>query len=58
MKHTNISNCICQQCGSKFPIPRIKRQREKNHVKDLYCIVCKERTPHKELRSCDFVMSG
>lgn len=57
MKHIKISDCVCQQCGSKFPIPRIKKQREKGHVKTLYCVVCKERTYHVEVREVDFVMN-
>jgi hypothetical protein len=57
MSHIRISECICQECGSKFPIPRTKKQREKNHIKTLYCTKCRERTFHVEVRECDFVMS-
>lgn len=51
-----ISRFVCQQCGNEgIPIPRkMRKQREKGHIKHLYCIYCKKRTPHKEIRNSDF----
>lgn len=49
------SNFICLKClqlGIKG-IQRGKRQRERFHVKDLYCIYCRETTKQIELRYCD-----
>lgn len=35
------SNFICPKCGLEFPIPRNHgQQREKGHIKDLYCPTC------------------
>ena len=40
-KRSTISNFICPECGLEFPIPRkIGQQREKGHIKDLYCPIC------------------
>lgn len=58
MRKVKISNCICMECGNEFPIPRTKKQREKGHNKDLYCIKCKKRTTHIEVRECDFLLSN
>ena len=49
------SECVCTICGHKFPIARSRKQRERGHIKDLYCIVCGEVTEHKEIRQCDFL---
>lgn len=49
------SRFICTVCGEEG-IPLIRPQahlREKNHIKHLYCIRCKRRTPHREIRECD-----
>lgn len=45
---------ICPECGSKLPIPRMKRMREKNHIKDMYCPTCKKEQKMKEIRYCDY----
>ena len=44
-----ISYLKCKICGFRFPIPRKRhKRRETNHIKDLWCVVCNERTPHIE----------
>ena len=60
MKHVPISTLHCTECGTAQPIPRVKRQREKNHIKDLYCYKCMTVTKHEEQRECDhiFTMGG
>ena len=30
------------ECGERIPIPRVHHQREKGHIKDLWCPRCKE----------------
>lgn len=38
-------------CGMKFPIRRkIRKLKEPNHIKDLYCVRCRTVTKHIELR--------
>ena len=41
----------------KIGIPGIQRksQREKFHVKDLFCCTCQEETKHVEIRYCDWI---
>lgn len=50
------SDFICQECGFKFPLPRRKfKQREKGHIKDIYCPKCNKITKFKEIRFNDFI---
>lgn len=45
------SDLRCQACGSRYVVYRKKgRLRPRGHIKHLWCIVCKERTPHIEER--------
>lgn len=49
-----ISMFTCPHCGTNFPIPRSKSmRRERNHIKDLYCIKCNERVKMMETRAKD-----
>lgn len=58
VRKVSMSIFHCQECGSKMSLPRKKNlQREKGHVKHLYCIKCREVTPHNEVRECDFTLS-
>lgn len=43
----------CMKCGKKgIPLPRNKgRVRKENHIKHLWCLNCRERTPHMECRN-------
>ncbi len=44
--------CLC--CLNKITLPRKgSRQREKNHLKSIYCIHCKGNVNHYEVRDCD-----
>lgn len=50
------SRFICLQCECENHVGEyIQRpiQREKYHIKDLYCIYCKDTTKNIEVRSCD-----
>ena len=50
------SNFICLKClqlGIKG-IQRGPRQRERFHVKDLFCIYCLKTTKQIEMRYCDY----
>lgn len=46
------SDFYCTKCGSKgIPLFRINgKQREAGHLKILYCVNCKERVNHAEVR--------
>lgn len=56
MKNFKKSDFICLKCGTNFPLPRVKRQREKGHIKDVYCIKCKKNTQHIEIREFDYAL--
>ena len=43
IKGYTISYFKCPKCGLQMTVPRKKsRQREKGHIKDLYCARCDE----------------
>lgn len=49
------SDFYCTICGEKITLPRQQSsQREKFHIKDIYCIRCKNSTKHLEVRQKDF----
>jgi len=53
-KNIVYSDFYCQECCSKISLPRKKnKQRGLKHVKDIYCIKCKETTKHDEIRFKD-----
>ncbi len=40
----------CSKCGTEQAIwRRTGRRRKRGHIKHLWCIKCKEHTPHTEL---------
>ena len=51
-----MSRFICLKC-LQIGIPGIQRksQREKYHIKDLFCAYCKQETKHIEIRHCDWI---
>ena len=51
-----MSRFICLKC-LQIGIPGIQRksQREKYHIKDLFCTYCKQETKHIEIRHCDWI---
>jgi len=51
---TKISDFYCKECHFVIPLPRSRKQREKGHIKDVYCIHCKKVTKHLEIRETDF----
>ena len=53
----NISILHCMECGEKFPIPRNRQQREKKHIKDLWCPYCKKTQKFTEQRSIDHILT-
>lgn len=54
-KKFTISSFICTNCKKEgIPLPRhIGSQRQKEHLKNMYCIHCKEKHNHIEIRECD-----
>lgn len=54
------SEMICTICNQRgIPVPRKEnRTRERNHIKHMYCVYCKKKTPHREIRTIDFVDEG
>lgn len=56
-KHKMIlSDLICSDCGISITIPRrLSIQREKYHIKDLYCVKCNKVTKYIEVRNLDIL---
>lgn len=55
VRKVSMSDFYCQECNFKLVLPRKKNlQREKGHIKHIYCIKCKCVTAHSEVRACDF----
>lgn len=53
---TQISNCICPECGNSFPIPRRPdRKRARGHRKKLWCPYCGKETNMIEEREGDYM---
>lgn len=51
---TIVSDLMCLDCGSVFPIRRkTLHQKKEGHIKDLYCPTCKTETKHFELKDKD-----
>lgn len=52
-RNFTISRMICSNCGNEgIPIPRKSSgAREEGHMKELYCLTCREYHNHIELRS-------
>jgi len=41
----------CTVCGTVFPFWRRNiRRKPEGHIKDLWCITCRQETPHAERR--------
>lgn len=54
-RYMKISQLICTECGAEMRIPRMHcAQREKGHLKDMYCPMCKRDTKFKEIRYNEF----
>lgn len=54
---TQISNCICPECGNSFPIPRQPdRKRARGHRKKLWCPYCGKEVNMLEKREEDWAM--
>lgn len=50
-----MSNFICPECNCVIPIPRkLGHQREKGHIKDMFCPTCGEVRKFKEVRAKEF----
>jgi hypothetical protein len=50
-----VSDFYCTCCGQKgIPAPRkASKQREKGHLKKMYCVRCKKLVNHIEIRQFD-----
>jgi hypothetical protein len=53
-RSVTYSDFYCVQCTNKMTLPRKNsKQREKSHLKSLYCVKCKDEINHYEVRDCD-----
>ena len=54
--NTVSSDLICSECGVVMVIPRyMNNEREKYHIKDIYCYKCLKTTKHIEVKNLDIV---
>ena len=60
MKRKNlykISNFVGIDCGTVIPLPRVSRQREKGHIKDIWCPMCQRMHHFTEYKQNEFIMT-
>ena len=51
-----ISVCYCTCCGNRMYIPRVsERQKEKEHIKNIFCCKCRENEAFVEVRDFDYL---
>lgn len=51
MRQISISDFYCKSCNNKISLPRLKHgQREKLHIKNIYCPFCKKQQKFYEVR--------
>ena len=51
----DLSLFICPECGKSFPIMRNHgKQRERGHIKDIWCPYCKVEQKFREVRRTDY----
>jgi len=54
----DLSTFICPECGNTFPLMRNRsRQRERGHVKDIYCPYCHKIQKFTEIRRRDYYVA-
>jgi hypothetical protein len=55
MLNFTISKFQCTGCSYVTFLPRKKsRQKERDHLKKIYCVSCKVEINHKEIREFDW----
>lgn len=55
MRNYKISTFFCVQCNNQISLPRkSSRQRERGHLKKIYCVKCKTEVNHSEQREFDW----
>lgn len=53
-RSVTYSTFYCTQCTNKISLPRRNsRQRERSHLKNIYCVKCREEVNHYEVREFD-----
>ncbi len=60
MKRKNlykISRFVGIDCGTIIPLPRVSRQREKGHIKDIWCPMCGKTHGFREYKQNEFYMN-
>lgn len=51
----SISDMYCEKCGFHTTVPRsVGKQREKGHLKTMWCPRCQQKTEFREVRAFDF----
>ena len=51
----DLSTFVCPCCNKTFPIMRSHgKQRERGHIKDIWCPFCKEERKFMEIRRKDY----
>lgn len=58
-RNGKLSDMYCCECGAYMPIPRNPaEQREKGHMKTMWCFRCQKETLFKEVREKDFTLAN
>ena len=58
MTRTRLTQLVCPECGTIFPMMRkVGKQKDVSHRKWLYCYVCKKETNHVEGRDLDSIIA-
>lgn len=54
-RYMDLSTFVCQECGNRFPLMRNHgKQRERGHIKDLWCPFCRTDRKFIEVRTGDY----
>lgn len=59
-KSITESDFYCTVCGRRgLMLPRrAGKQRNKGHIKHMWCIHCRQICPHLEVRDCDYTIEN
>lgn len=55
--HKYVASTFIGDCGTIMPIPRMRRQREKDHRKSMWCVKCGKKHRFREVRNGEFYMT-
>ena len=58
-RYMDLSTFVCPVCNKTFPIMRNHgKQREKGHIKDIWCPYCRQERKFLEIRDGDCLVTN